>query len=339
MPIAGNLHALAGQTYHLLPVSLSGYISSRRSNCGKIVNHRLSIDILDDNYLYGEWRKGVKDQMLAWGFRKVPTFPDHHFQEIVADMRTLRPACNSLVKASAANNRAGMPLIDEAVVQLCKDCGVKLRTTVKNSSTGLAPLCQNGVLYNQIMLSDRLLPPNTPDQWGPATPVPNPGPVPQNVPLAYLPLVQNIPAYHGNYLPPAQGVETQCVAAQGLSAQNVPNHRGNYLPQAQSVAAQGVAVQGVAVQGVAAQGVLVQNVPAHHGNYLPPAQGVPAQNIRDNEGNYPPPMQNVPAHPAIYLLLVKTYRAILRITLFLLKTHLPFPPISLFLIHLDMVLL
>ena len=34
---------------------------------------------------------------------------------------------------------------------------MKLRTTVKNRSTGLAPLGQNGVFYDQIMLSERLL--------------------------------------------------------------------------------------------------------------------------------------------------------------------------------------
>jgi len=328
MPNAGNLQAPAGQTYHLPPVSLRGYISSRRSNYRKIVDHKLSMGIPDDNHLYGEWREAVKDQMLARGFRKIRTFPDHHFQQIVAGMRTLRPACDSLVTAAAANNRAVMRQIDEAVVQLVKDCGVKLRTTVKNPSTGLAPLGQNGVFYDQIMLSDRLLPPNAPDQWGPATTVPNPGPVPQNVPPAYPPQAQNVPAHHGNYLPPAQGV-----AAQGLAAQGV--------------AAQGVAAQGVAAQGVVAQNVPDhhgnypppgQNVPPHHGNYLPPAQGVaaqgvPAQNVPDNQGITPLRGKTYLLILRFTLLLVKTYRAFLRITLFRVKTHLPFPPITLFLIH------
>jgi len=204
MPNAGNLQAPAGQTYHLPPVSLRGYISSRCSNYRKIVDHKLSMGIPDDNHLYGEWREAVKDQMLARAFRKIRTFPDHHFQQIVACIRTPRPACDSLVTAAAANNRAVMREIYEAVVQLVKDCGVKLGTTVKNGSTGLAPLGQNGVFYDQIMLSDRLLPTNAPDQWGPATTVPNPGPVPQNIPPAYPPRAQNVPAHHGNYLPPAQ---------------------------------------------------------------------------------------------------------------------------------------
>jgi len=93
MPNAGNLQAPAGQTYHLPPVSLRGYISSRRPNYRKIVDHKLSMGIPDDNHLYGQWREAVKDQMPARGFRKIRTFPDHHFQQIVARMRTLRPGC------------------------------------------------------------------------------------------------------------------------------------------------------------------------------------------------------------------------------------------------------
>jgi len=146
--------------------------------------------------------------MLATGLGKICTFPDHHFQEMVtaSGMRTLRPPCDRLVTAAATNNTAVMSQIDEAVVQLVKDCGVKLRTMVKNRSTGLAPLGQNGVFHDHIMLRDRLLRPNAPDMWGPATAVPNPGPFPQNVTLAYHPQVQNVPAHYGNYLPPAQGL-------------------------------------------------------------------------------------------------------------------------------------
>jgi len=86
--------------------------------------------------------------MLARGFRKIRTFSDNYVQQIVAGMRTLRPACDSLVTAAAANNRAVMGQIDEALVQLVKNCGVKFRTTVKNRSTGLAPLGPNGVFYD-----------------------------------------------------------------------------------------------------------------------------------------------------------------------------------------------
>jgi len=321
MPNAGNLQAPAGQTYHLPPVSLRGYISPRPSNYRKIVDHKLSMGIPDDNHWYCEWREAVKDQMLARGIRKMRTFPDHHFQQIVAGIRTLRAACDSLVRAAAANNRAVMRQIDKAVVQLVKDCWVKLTSTVKNPSTGLAPLGQNGVFYDQVMLRDWLLPPNAPDQWGPATTLPNPGQVPQSVPPAYPPQAQNVPAHQGNYLRRAedvavQGVAPQGVVAQGVPAQNIPDHHLNYPPQGQNVPAhhrknippaQGIAVQGVAPQGIVVQGVPGQNVPDHRGNYrrlglnVPPhpAMYPPAgQNIAGRPANYALPCQNQPGLPA-----------------------------------------
>jgi len=236
----------------------------------------------------------VKDQILARGFRIISTFPEHYFQQIVAGMRTLHPACDSLVTAAAANNRAVMRQIDEAVVPLVKDCGVKLRTTVKNRSTGLAPLGQNGVFYDQIRLSDQLRPPNAPDQWCPATTVPNPGPVPQNVPPAYPPQAQNVPAHHGNYLPPAQGV-----AAQGVPAQKVPDHHGNYPPPGQNVSPQ------PAIYPPAGQ-----NIPCLPANYDLPGQNppaLPADNALPNPLAHATPLNyyaqnaaNAPDAPAIY---------------------------------------
>jgi len=67
MPNAGNLPAPAGQTYHLPPGSLRGYICSKPANYQKIVDHKLSMGIPDDNHLYDECREAVKDQMLARG--------------------------------------------------------------------------------------------------------------------------------------------------------------------------------------------------------------------------------------------------------------------------------
>jgi len=125
-PNTGNLQAPAVHTYHLPPVSLTGDIITRRTNYRNISDHKISMGIPDDNNLYGECQKAVMDQMLARGFRKIRTFPDHHFQQIVRGMRALHPACDSLVTAAAVNNRARMRQIDEAVVQLVKACGVKL---------------------------------------------------------------------------------------------------------------------------------------------------------------------------------------------------------------------
>jgi len=69
-------------------------------------------------------------------------FPDAEFQQIVAGMRRLKPACDELPTASAANNMASMQEIDEAVLQLVKDCGKKLTTSAKKpfSPDGQSPL-------------------------------------------------------------------------------------------------------------------------------------------------------------------------------------------------------
>ena len=157
MPNAGNLRAPAGQTYHVPPISLRGYISSRHTNHQSISDHKVSIGIPDDNQWYSQWWEAVKEQIVAWGIRKIRTFPDIQFQQIFASMRTLRPACDRLVTAVAANDLAGMWDIDEAVVLPGKDCGVKLRTTIRNRSKGAPQVGQQGVPCAQIMLSDQLL--------------------------------------------------------------------------------------------------------------------------------------------------------------------------------------
>jgi len=142
--------------------------------------------------------------------------------------------------------------------KLVKDCGVKLRTTVKNRSTRLAPHGQHGIFYDHILMSDELLPPNAPDQWGPATTVPNLGPVTQHIPQGYTPLMQNLPAYHGNYVPPAHVVP----------GENVPDHHRNYPPQWPNVPAwhrnYGPRAQGVPAHSVLAQGVLAEGVPVQN---------------------------------------------------------------------------
>jgi len=58
-------------------------------------------------------RDAVKDQMLARGYISDNTlFPDAEFQQIVAGMRRLKPGCDELATASAANNMASMQAID-----------------------------------------------------------------------------------------------------------------------------------------------------------------------------------------------------------------------------------
>jgi len=66
---------------------------------------------------YLGWRDAVKDEMLASGYISDNLhFPDAEFQQIVAGMRRLKPACDELATASAANNMASMHKIDKAVL-------------------------------------------------------------------------------------------------------------------------------------------------------------------------------------------------------------------------------
>ena len=61
-------------------------------------------------------------------------FPDAEFQQILEGMRRLKPACDELGTASGANNMASMQEIDEAVLQLVKDCGKKLANTIRTNT-------------------------------------------------------------------------------------------------------------------------------------------------------------------------------------------------------------
>jgi len=72
----------------------------------------------------------------------------------------LRPACDELATAPAANDIPRMQEVDEAVVQLVKNCGKKLTNTIKipNKLFRQVP----GVPPAQVRLLDMLLPPNAP---------------------------------------------------------------------------------------------------------------------------------------------------------------------------------
>jgi len=70
--------------------------------------------------------------MLARGYiTDNSQFPDAEFQQIVGGMRRLKPACDEHTTVSAVNNMPSMQEIDEAVLQLVKDCGKKLAHTIK----------------------------------------------------------------------------------------------------------------------------------------------------------------------------------------------------------------
>jgi len=251
LPAGGAQQPPAGQTYHLPPFTLVGEYSHRCPDRQSISAHKLAMGVPHHpinkpppEYLC--WRDAVKDQMLARGYISDNWhFPDAEFQQIVEGMRTLKPACDELATASAANNRASMQEIDEAVLQLVKDCGKKLANTIRTNNH--VPPPGPGVPPAQVIVRPMLLPLNAPPQcqWSIATAVVrNAGPVGQNALLANAPgAAQNVPAPPAN--PQAQniaalpnagpvGQNSPLTNAPG-PAQNVPAPRAN--PQAQNIAA------------------------------------------------------------------------------------------------------
>jgi len=154
----------------------------------------------------------VKDQLVAGNFTPLANFAIGEFQQIVAGMRSLRPACNQLATESAANKVARMREADEAIVQLLKDCMSKLTTTmnkqpqVEAKGQPAAALGQPGVLTAQVIVPPLLLPLGAPIQWSLATPDPNPPPVPQNA-LAAI----NQPQAEGQVIPGAVPAQARVV--------------------------------------------------------------------------------------------------------------------------------
>ena len=208
----GMQQAPAGQTYQLPPNSLAGVISAARPNTGgfSITHFKRSVghSLVNAAPQYTAWRNLVKDQLLARNFTPLANFPIADFQEIVAGMRRLLPACDRLATASAANNVHNMQQADEGIVQLVKDCIDKLITTMNRRAQKVAngqavpPIGQPGVPPAQLNVSALLLPPGGPAQWGPAMADPNPAPFPQNA----LPPI-NQPQAQGQVVPgvvPAQ---------------------------------------------------------------------------------------------------------------------------------------
>jgi len=118
----------------------------------------------------------------------LPHFPDAEFRQIVAGFRQLRPAWDELASTSAAKDIPGMQEVDDAVVQLVKDCGKKLTNTInlKNKPFPQVP----GVPPAQVIFPNILLSANAPpgSQWGLATAVQNEGAGSPNAPTANAPV-------------------------------------------------------------------------------------------------------------------------------------------------------
>src|SRR5437588_4301262 len=184
VPNAGNAIVPAGYVNQLPSNSLVGNADAKRPDHRKLSEHKMSIGFtltVQGKDLCRQWRKAVKDQLLARNFTTLSTLPDHDFQQIVGGMRRLRPICDSLVNASAANDVLRMQEIDEAVVQMVKDCGRKLR-----DSLALYPPAPHqpgvpAVVQGHLIVPLTLRPQGAPAHWDPATPGPvvpaPPGPV------------------------------------------------------------------------------------------------------------------------------------------------------------------
>ena len=127
-----------GQKDQLPPSSVQGAISMHRTNSGgrAISDHQLNMGFTHveaQKKMYTEWRICAKDQMIARGFdpegRTAKDFPDANFLPICTGMRTLRPACDLIVSAVAANDMHRLEDIEKAVVELGQDSCQKLNDT------------------------------------------------------------------------------------------------------------------------------------------------------------------------------------------------------------------
>jgi len=189
-----NARVLApGQTDPLPPSSLQGAISMHRTNPGgrAISDHKLNMgftQVQAQKKMYTEWWNCAKDQMIARSFapagRMAKDFPNADFLPICKGMRTLRPACDLILSAVAANDMHRLEDIEEAVVELVKDSCRKLNDT---NNKGKMVVPNPAIPPGQVVVHALLVPPVAPNQWGAATTIGNPGQLPPNPRPAHIP--------------------------------------------------------------------------------------------------------------------------------------------------------
>jgi len=288
-----------GQTDQLPPSSLQGAISVHRTNPGgrAISDHKLNMgftQVQAQKKMYTEWRNCAKDQMIARGFaparRTAKDFPDADFLPICTGMWTLRPACDLIVSAVAANDMHRLEDIEEAVVELGKDSCRKLNDT---NNKGKMVVPNPAIPPGQVIVHASLLPPGAPNQWGAATTIGNPGQLPPNPPPAHVPaggqLGQAPSGAAGPNVPAAQ----VNVAAAGQLGQAPPGAAGPNVRAAQ-VNVHAAGQLGQAPPGAAGPNILAAqvNVPAAGQLGQAPPGDVPVTG-RD----VPVQPGNDPAHP------------------------------------------
>ena len=166
----------------------------------------------------------MKDQMTAQNIvlsnDNPATYPGVDFLPMYTGMWALLPASDIIANATAANNKAHKTDVEEAVVDVIKDCVKKLQDT-KTGANGV--LANPGLAPAQETLDPTLLHPGAHVPWGSATVLPNPGHLPQNPPLAIMPGAPQPQAQQVNLAPPPQVV----VAPEGNSGASA-----SVLPQA-----------------------------------------------------------------------------------------------------------
>ena len=237
-----------GQREQLPPSSLQGAISMHRTNPGSraISDHKINMaftQVQAQKQMYTEWRNCAKDEIIARDFapagRTAKSFPDADFLPICTGIRTLRPACDLIVSAVAANDMHRLEDIEEAVVELVKDSCRKLNDP-NNKGKMIVP--SPVILPEQDVVHASLLPPGAPNQWGAATTIGNAGQLPPNPPPAHVPAGRqpgqappgaagpNVPAVQGNI--PAAGQLGQ--APPGAAGPNVRAEQVN-VPSAGQV--------------------------------------------------------------------------------------------------------
>jgi len=117
-----------------------------RTNPGgrAIIDHKLNMgftQVQAQKKMDTEWWNIAKDQMIARGFapagRIAKDCPDADCLPRCTGMRTLRPACDLIVSAVAANNMHRLEDIEEAFVPLVKDSCRKLNDTNNKDKMGV----------------------------------------------------------------------------------------------------------------------------------------------------------------------------------------------------------
>jgi len=216
--------------------------------------------------VYTEWLNCAKDQMIARGFaqagRTAKGFPVADFLPIYTGMRTLRPACDLIFSAVAANDMHRREEIEKAVVELVKDSCRKLNDT---NNKGKMVVPSPAIPPRQVVVHASLQPPGAPNQWGAATTIGNPRQLPPNPPPAQVPaggqLGQGPQGAAGPNVPAAQVK----VPAAGHLGQAPPGAAGT------TVQAAHVNMPAAGQRGQAPPGAAGPNVPAAQVNH--PAAG------------------------------------------------------------------